>query len=233
MQSISHSENQKQHNNPGKKSRQRRRRSHSRFDSPTRWRSPAFEILEERAMLSVATDLVSQLTPYQTALNFALDDATSLPLAGRQLNDLPEFNTIFQDSLASIEAQTQGLANGHHQLAIPLSAFAKSFAFDLGLNAFLQVHTSGSVNAAINPVLNVGFNYQNGVATLDALQSNLDVGFQLTLPGFQGTMTLNHVVVREGDGRQLRFSGPHAVRLGRRRDADAPLFGRSARQLGA
>ena len=111
---------------------------------------------------------------------------------------------------------TQGLANGHHQLAIPLSALAKSFAFDLGLNAFLQVHTSGSVNAAINPVLNVGFNYQNGVATLDALQSNLDVGFKLSLPDFEATMTLNGLLFA-GGGRRHRFSRPLGVRLGRRR----------------
>ncbi len=89
--------------------------------------------------------------------------ATRLPLVGSQFKSVQEFSRIFQDSLQSIESQTQGITNnGHYDLAIPLPSLAKTFTFDLGLDAFLQVSASGGVSATINPVLNVGFEYLNG-----------------------------------------------------------------------
>ena len=49
-------------------------------------RSLGLETLENRLMLTVSQDIVSQLTPYQNALNNALDVMTSLPLVGDQLS---------------------------------------------------------------------------------------------------------------------------------------------------
>src|SRR4051812_28360018 len=95
------------------------------------------ELLEERAMLSVSQDLVAQLQPYQNALNTALDVMTSLPLAGEQLSQLQEWNTVFQDSVTSLASRVDSLTNGHFELAIPLPSFSKTFTFDLGLDAFL------------------------------------------------------------------------------------------------
>lgn len=158
-------------------------------------------------MLSIAQDIVGQLTPYQNALNTALDVATSLPLVGDQLNDAQEFNTILQDSLASLEAQTQNLNNGHHQLAVPLPSFSETFTFDLGLDAFLQVTTAGGVSATINPVLNVGFNYQNGVVSLDTANTGLDIGFNLALPNFQATMSFNGLLFTKAVDQGTNFQG--------------------------
>ena len=189
------------------------------------------EALEERALLSVAQDLVNELTPYQMALNTALNAATSLPLVGQQLAGLQQFTTIFQDSLASVESQTENLANGDFQLAIPLpSILPPPFTFDLGLDAFLQVKTAGGVAAAINPTLNVAFDNQNGSVTLDAAHTNLDIGFGLTLPNFQATMSLNGLLYAhavdagthfDGDlvfgfdtGGNITLSGDAHVRLG-------------------
>ena len=186
MKSLASLGKRKRRNKYGKK--------HRRCFVEARWRSPAFEVLEERAMLSVATDLVGQLTPYQTALNTRLDASTLLPLVGHQLADLQEFDTIFQDSLQSIDTQTQGITNsGHYQLTVPLPSLARTFTFDLGLDAFLRASVAGGVSAAINPTLVVGFDYQNGSAVLDAVQTSLDLGFNLSLlPNFQATMSFNN-----------------------------------------
>ena len=174
----------------------------------TRCRRTAFEPLEERALLTVAQDLVGQLAPYQTALDTALDTAARLPLVGDQLADLQEFNSILQDSLSSIEAQTQNITNnGHYNRTVPLPALAKTFTFDLGLDAFLQVSTAGGVNAAINPVLNVGFDYQAGVVSLDTLNTNLDLGFDLSLPNFVATMSLNGLLFTRAVDAGTTFQG--------------------------
>ena len=158
-------------------------------------------------MLSVAQDIVSQLTPHQNALSTALDVATSLPLVGDQLNDVQEFNTILQDALASLEAQTQNLTSGHFQLAVPLPSFSETFTFDLGLDAFLQVTTAGGVSASINPVLNVGFDYQNGVVSLDTANTGLDIGFNLALPNFQATMSFNGLLFTKAVDQGTSFQG--------------------------
>lgn len=159
-------------------------------------------------MLSVAQDLVSQLTPYQTALDTALATAARLPLVGDQLADLQEFNSILQNSLSSIETQTQNLTNsGHYDLTVPLPALAKTFTFALGLDAFLQVSTAGAVSAAINPVLNVGFDYQGGVVSLDTVDTNLDLGFNLSLPNFVATMSLNGLLFTRAVDAGTTFQG--------------------------
>jgi MBG domain (YGX type)/Bacterial Ig-like domain (group 3)/Putative Ig domain/Dockerin type I domain len=155
------------------------------------WRRTKFELLEDRAMLSVAQDIVNDITPYQNALSSAINAVTSLPLIGTQLKGLQQFNTILQDSLQSIESQTQNLSDGHFQLAIPLPSISHTFTFNLGLDAFLQVQTSGGVAGSITPTLNVGFDYEDGSVSLDLANTDLDVGFGLTLPNFQATMSLN------------------------------------------
>ncbi len=213
------------------KSRSRRRLSFpSSFDAPLR--RAVFEVLEERAMLTVAQDLQNLIAPYQTAINNALSVATSLPLVGHQLSGLQDLNALLQNSLQSIEDATQSVTSGHFQLAIPLPSISHTFTFDLGLDAFLKVSTSGGVTAAINPVLNVGFDVQNGSVSLDSAQTNLDIGFNLSLPNFQATASLSGVlftkIVDQGtsfDGHLIfgfdndgsispQFSGDAHVRLG-------------------
>ena len=70
----------------------------ARCDGPTR--RAMFEVLEERAMLTVAQDLQNLIAPYQTAVNNALAVATSLPLVGHQLTVLQNLNTLLQNSLS-------------------------------------------------------------------------------------------------------------------------------------
>ena len=169
---------------------------------------PMFELLEQRAMLSVAQDIVSYLTPYQSALNSALAAATSLPLVGKQLAGLQEFTTILQDAESNIAKQTQSITtNGHYQFSVPLAALAKSFSFSLGLDAFLKASAAGNVSATINPTLDVGFDYQNGVVSLDASQTDLDVGFDLTLPNFTGTFSLNGLLYVQAVDAGTDFHG--------------------------
>ena len=124
------------------KSKRRLRGSQSRRGwllAKQTFRHSSFETLEERAMLSVAQDLVNELAPYQTALNTALNTAASLPLVGKQFKDLQELQSIFQNSLTSLENQTQNLTSGHISLSVPLTTISHTFTFDLGLDAFLQV----------------------------------------------------------------------------------------------
>ncbi len=158
-------------------------------------------------MLSVAQDLVNAITPYQSSINTALDAATRLPLVGHQFDSVPEISTILQNSLPSIDAQTQNLTSGHHQLAIPLPTISHTFTFDLGLNAFLQVSTAGGVAASITPTLNIGFDYNGTSVTLDAANTNLDIGFGLTLPGFQATASLNGLLYTHVVDEGTNFNG--------------------------
>ncbi len=200
--------------------RQPRQRSAARISkrSPAnrdaRFRRVAFEVLEERAMLSVAQDLVSAITPYQSAIDTALDAATRLPLVGHQFDSVSEISTILQNSLPSIDAQTQNLTSGHHQLAIPLPTISHTFTFDLGLNAFLQVSTAGGVAASITPTLNIGFDYNGTSITLDTANTNLDIGFGLTLPGFQATASLNGLLYTHVVDEGTNFNGHLAFAFG-------------------
>ena len=59
------------------------------------------------------------------------------------------------------------------------------FTFDLGLNSFLQVTTAGGVTASITPALNIGFNFDGTSVSLDTANTNLDIGFALSLPNFR------------------------------------------------
>jgi hypothetical protein len=167
----------------------------------------SFEPLEERAMLSVSQDLLDELLPYQTAINSALDVMTSLPLVGNQFADLQEFNTILQDSLASLTSHVDSLTNGHFQLAIPLPSFSETFTFDLGLDAFLQFSSAGGVQASINPVLNVAFDLTSGQVSLDADDTYLDIGFGLSLPNFVATASLNGLLHTEVADAGSVFAG--------------------------
>ena len=161
--------------------------------TPSRPLCARFEQLEDRVMLTVAQDLVNQLTPFQTALDNALKAAASLPLVGKQFKDVPDLKTIFQspDTETQIDNNTQN-PQAHNLLHIPLPTISTTFMFDLGLDAFLQVKSQGSVGASITPTLNVAFDYQNGSVSLDAADTSLDIGFDLKLqPGFNVTMSLN------------------------------------------
>src|SRR6202142_4473261 len=181
------------------KSRARRRLSF-RTSVGVPVRRAVFEVLEQRVMLTVAQDLQNLIAPYQTAINNALSVATSLPLVGHQLSGLQDLNTLLQNSLQSIENTVQNVENGgHFQFAIPLPGISHTFTFDLGLDAlFLQVSTSGGMTAAINPVLNVGFDVQDGDVSLDTSQTNLDIGFSLSL-----TSTPSFSAPANVDGRPL------------------------------
>ena len=186
-------------------SRRRSKRSPRVIDR--RFRHCAFELLEERALLSVAQDLQNEIAPYQTAINTALSVATSLPLVGHQLESLQDLSTLLQNSLASIQAQTQNITSGHHQIVVMLPGISHTFTFDLGLNNFLQVSTSGGVTASISPVLNIGFDYQGTSATLDAADTNLDIGFSLSLPQFQATASLNGILYAHAADENTQFNG--------------------------
>lgn len=170
--------------------RQGKDRPRARIDG--RRRLLAMEQLEERAMLSIAQDIHDLIAPYQSAINTSLDVATALPLVGHQFDSLQELSTLLQDSQASIQSQTASItASGHYQIAIPLPTITHTFTFDLGLDALLQVSTSGGVAASLTPTLNIGFDYNGTNVSLDTSHTNLDLGFGLTLPNFQATASLN------------------------------------------
>ncbi|MCC7084995.1 MAG: putative Ig domain-containing protein [Pirellulales bacterium] len=188
--------------------RQRRPWTDDFLAQTIRRRRPAFELLETRAMLTVAQDLVAEMTPYQSAISTALDNATSLTLVGNQLAGLAELDSILQNSLASIQTNTQGInTDGSYQISVPLPGLSKTFGFDLGLDAFLQATAVGSVQAAIHPTLNIGFDYVGGVVSLNSAQTNLDVGFDLSLPGFQGTFSFNGLLYAKAVDAGTNFHG--------------------------
>ncbi len=190
----------------GKKSDRRSAKTQAaRADRP--WRHPSFEVLEDRAMLSVAQDLQNEIAPYQNAINTALQVATRLPLVGHQFDGLQEINTLLQNSLASIEAQTQNVTSGHYQIAVTLPTISHTFTFDLGLNSFLQVSTAGGVAASITPTLNIGFNFNGTSPSLDTANTNLDLGFGLSLPNFQATLSLNHLLYTHAVDQGTNFNG--------------------------
>src|SRR5262245_14822341 len=173
---------------------QNRRASGANFLDRARWLSPAFEALEDRRLLTIAQDLVADITPYQQAITNALNAATQLPLVGNQLTGLAEFATLLQNSESSIASQTQSITtSGHYQINVHLPSLSKAFGFNLGLDAFLQATATGNVQAAINPVLMIGFDYNAGAGSvsLDIAQTSLDIGFDVSLPGFQGTFSFN------------------------------------------
>ena len=200
------------------------------FDGPTR--RAVFEILEERAMLTVAQDLQNLIAPYQSAVNTALSAATSLPLVGHQLTALQDLSTLLQNSLQSIETTVQNVTSGHYQFSVPLLTISHSFPLNLGLDAFLKITTNGSVTASITPVLNIGFDDNDGNISLDTADTNLDIGFSLSLPGFTGSATFNgllyagiadqgtnfdgHLIFGFDDNDQIspQFSGDAHVRFG-------------------
>ena len=177
------------------------------FDRP-RWLYPQFELLECRAMLSVSQDLATAIAPYQSALTTALNVATQLPLVGHQLTALSELTTVLQNTQASIDTQTQSItANGHYQITVSLPGLSKAFSFNLGLDAFLQATAVGNVHADVNPSLTIGFDLTNGSAALDVGQTKLDIGFNISLPGFQGTFSLNGLLFTKAVDAGTSFSG--------------------------
>ena len=159
-------------------------------------------------MLSVAQDLVADIAPYQQALTTALNGATQLPLVGHQLTGLAEFATMLQNSEASIDAQTQNITtNGHYQVTVALPSLSETFSFNLGLDAFLQATAVGNVHADINPTLTIGFDLTNGEVALDVGQTHFDIGFGISLPGFQGTFSFNHLLYTKAVDAGTSFNG--------------------------
>jgi hypothetical protein len=149
-------------------------------------------LLEERAMLSVAQDIQDKIAPYQSAINTALDVATSFPLVGHQFDSLQELSTLLETSLPSIQAQVSDtMPSGHYEIPITLPTISHTFTFDLGLDALLQVSTAGGVAASLTPTLNIAFDYDGNGVSLDTAHTNLDLGFGLSLPNFQATASLN------------------------------------------
>src|SRR5262245_49575941 len=187
-----------------------RRAAGATFLDRPRWLSPAFEILEDRRLLTLAQDLVDDIAPYQQAITSALNAATQLPLVGNQLTGLAEFATLLQNSESSIASQTQAITtSGHYQINVPLPSLSKTFGFNLGLDAFLQAAATGNVQAAINPVLMIGFDYNAGTGSvsLDITQTSLDIGFDVSLPGFQGTFSFNGLLFTKAVDTGTNFHG--------------------------
>jgi hypothetical protein len=179
-----------------------------RFRESVRRRTLVLEPLEARELLTVAQDLAAAIAPYQPALTSALDSATQLPLVRNQLTGLSEFATALQNTEASINSQTQNVtADGHYQVTVPLPSLSKTFRFDLGLDAFLKATAAGSVHAEIDPTLTIGFDVTGGAASLDVGQTRLDIGFGLSLPGFQGTFSLNGLLFTKAVDAGTRFNG--------------------------
>src|SRR4051812_12387004 len=71
----------------------------------------------------------------------------------------------------------------------------------------MQVSTSGGVTASVTPVLNVGFNYDGTTATLDKANTNIDIGFGLSLPDFQATMSFNGLLYTHAVDMGTNFQG--------------------------
>ena len=178
------------------------------FRESTRRRSLVFEPLEAREMLTVAQDLAGAIAPYQPALTSALNAATQLPLVGNQLTGLTEFATALQNTESSINSHTQNItANGHYQVNVPLPSLSKTSRFDLGLDAFLKAMAAGTVHTEINPTLKIAFDVTAGAASLDIGQTRLDIGFGLSLPGFQGTFSLNGLLFTRAVDAGTSFNG--------------------------
>src|SRR6476659_10937415 len=184
--------------------RQGKFRPRGRVDG--RRRLLAMELLEERAMLSVAQEIQDQIAPYQNAINTALDIA--MPLVGHQFHDLQDLTTLLQNSLSSIQARTSDVtASGNFQIAIALPTISTSFTFDLGLDALLQVNSLGTVAASLTPTLNVGFDFDGDHVSLDKLNTNLDLGFTLSLPNLQVSATLHGFLFAHLTDTGTSFSG--------------------------
>ncbi|MGD9635611.1 MAG: putative Ig domain-containing protein [Pirellulales bacterium] len=67
--------------------------------------------------------------------------------------------------------------------------------------------TSGGVAGSITPTLNIAFDVSGTSATLDVAHTNLDLGFGLTLPGFQATMSFNGLLYTHAVDQGSNFSG--------------------------
>jgi uncharacterized repeat protein (TIGR01451 family) len=166
------------------------------------------EQLEAREMLTVAQDLAAAIAPYQPALTSALNAATQLPLVGDQLNRSSEFATVLQNTESSINSQTQDItADGHYQVTVPLPSLSKTFGFNLGLDSFLKATAVGNVHAEIDPRLTIGFDVNAGAASIDVGQTRFDIGFGLSLPGFQGTFSFNGLLFSNAVDAGTSFNG--------------------------
>ena len=160
-------------------------------------------------LLSVGQDLVNELTPYQAAPEHRPGRRHKPAAGGQTVERRAETRYDPQRfALERREPDRNQLVSGQYKLSIPLPAISPPpLTFDLGLDAFLQVKTAGGVAVAINPTLNVVFNDQNGSITLDAADTNLDIGFGLTLPNFQATMSLNGLLYTHAVDEGTHFDG--------------------------
>ena len=172
-----------------------------------RWHRSAFKALEKARDAQYRAGPAKRYRTYQSAINSALSVATSLPLVGHELTGLQDLNSLLQNSLQSIIDNTNNIGNGEVQLAIPLGSISHTFTFDLGLDAFIQLSTSGGVAASITPTLNLAFNNQNGNVTLDTANTNLDIGFSLSLPNFTAKGSLHGILFAQAVDQGTNFSG--------------------------
>lgn len=219
-------------------------RAHPRFEDPpirvapprrgaVRRRALTLERLESRELLSVAHDLATAIAPYQTALTAALNAATQLPLVGKQLNQLSEFTTELLNAEEAISGQVGGLvSDGHHQVVVSLPPLSKTFSFSLGLDAFLKATATGDVSASIQPKLTIAYDVSGGSATFDAGQSRFDIGFGLSLPGFQGTFSLNGLLFTKAVDAGTSFNGDLGFRFNSGADLTPEFSGTANVQMG-
>ncbi len=176
-------------------------------------RRATFEVLEERAMLTVgvAADLQALIGPYQSDINTVLGAAAKLPLVGHQLTALQDLDALLENKVSEIQSTLDKTpaTDGFNHIALQLPSITASFNIDLNLDAFLKisVSTPNGVNVSITPVVDIGFNYDNGTVTLDSTTSDLDIGFSVSLPGFTATASLHGYLFTQIADQGTDFEG--------------------------
>ena len=197
--------------------------------NPAYGRRPAFEMLEERAMLSVAQDL--QDPDPAVPKRRSTPRSTSRPACRWWASSSRACRNHARCSKTRwpiIEQATQGIwPTGITRSRLPLTTISHTFTFDLGLDALLQVSTSGGVAGSITPTLNIGFD----VSTVPRRRSTYDPHesrswFQPVAARLPGHDVAQPFALRARGRPGLQFLGPSPLRfqLGRRRLA--PVLGR-------
>lgn len=194
---------------PNRKRRNRLAAGRTPLDGPTR--RAVFEVLEERAILTVAADLQALIAPYQSNIDTVLHNAARLPLVGTQLTALSNLNALLENKVSEIQSALDNLpaTDGHNHISLQLQSIPASFNIDLNLDAFLKVSVStpNGVNVMITPAIDIGFNYDNGTVTLDPTTSDLDIGFSVSLPGFTAQASLDGYLFTQIADQGTNFNG--------------------------
>ncbi len=152
------------------------------------------------------------MSPYQSAINTALSVAASLPLVGHQLTALSDLNMLLQTSVSNIQTTLDhySIKDGSNHIAVPLGPISTSFDINLNLDAFLKlsVSTPKGVIVSINPTIDINFDYDNGTVTFDPQnQSDLDIGFSVSLPGFTAQASLDGYLFTQIVEQGTNFDG--------------------------